>query len=314
MHSWELLRKLAGSLSYPWVCMGDFNEILSLHEKTGTTSRSLAQMNAFQQTLDDCGLFDINFMGFPFTWKRGKEGNTVLWERLDRGIMNVGFWQLWHKVLIHHIDNTVSDHTALLLECDLPSATIRHGGARRFLFETMWMKEENFEEVVKEAWSSGDSVNIDTRIQRCASTLTHWNHHSFKRVTKEIQGLKKEMAELNLINPSMEQENRLRTVSRELEKLLEQEELMWRQRSRVSWLKEGDKNTRFFHERAKARGKKNQINGIFNMAGEWQTEHEQIASVFEQYFAQLFTKKGGIDMQHVLEGLIPKVSQGLILG
>lgn len=63
---------------------------------------------------------------------------------------------------------------------------------------------------------------------------------TFKRVTKEIRLHKEELATLNLISPSSDQE--VQIVSKELEKLLEQEEMMWRQRSRVSWLKDGDKN------------------------------------------------------------------------
>lgn len=76
---------------------------------------------------------------------------------------------------------------------------------------------------------------------------------------------------------------------------------MWRQRSRVSWRKAGDKNTQFFHERAKSRGKKNDIHGIYDEAGIWQTKHENIALVFEQYFQQLFKKEGGQNMNLVLE-------------
>lgn len=55
-----------------------------------------------------------------------------------------------------------------------------------------------------------------------------------KRVTKEIKQLKEEIAELNLINPTEAQEDRLQVISKELERLLEQEEMMWRQRSHVS--------------------------------------------------------------------------------
>ena len=37
---------------------------------------------------------------------------------------------------------------------------------------------------------------------------------------------------------------------RELSMLMGKEEVFWRQQSRVSWLKGGDRNTSFFHESA----------------------------------------------------------------
>ena len=49
------------------------------------------------------------------------------------------------------------------------------------------------------------------------------------------------------------------SISAELDELLEKEEIMWRDRSRVSWLKAGDRNTRYFHQRATWRQKKNKI-------------------------------------------------------
>ena len=44
-------------------------------------------------------------------------------------------------------------------------------------------------------------------------------------------------------------------VKSEINRLLYQEELTWRQRSRAIWLQVGDKNTKFFDQRASKGGK-----------------------------------------------------------
>ena len=47
------------------------------------------------------------------------------------------------------------------------------------------------------------------------------------------------------------------------------EETMWKQRSHIEWLKEGDRNTRYFHCRANQRNKRNYILGLEDDLGHW---------------------------------------------
>ena len=45
--TWALLRQLHRNLSLPWLCAGDFNEILWSHEKCGLSPRSESPMKDF---------------------------------------------------------------------------------------------------------------------------------------------------------------------------------------------------------------------------------------------------------------------------
>jgi endonuclease/exonuclease/phosphatase family metal-dependent hydrolase len=65
--AWDLLRHLASFEPEPWVCLGDFNEILRADEKRGGAVRAGGLMDAFQSTLDFCAFTDLGARGPKFT-------------------------------------------------------------------------------------------------------------------------------------------------------------------------------------------------------------------------------------------------------
>ena len=68
--SWDLLCQLNSQFSLPWLCLGDFNEIVRGIEKKGGSNRSHAQMQLFREAIDECGFIDMGYKGSPFTWKK----------------------------------------------------------------------------------------------------------------------------------------------------------------------------------------------------------------------------------------------------
>ena len=86
--SWFFLRHLHARASLPWVCMGDFNEILHSTKKQGGHPKPLAPMLAFKETLLHCELRDLSYQGYPFTWRNGRPGDAFVEERIDRGCAN----------------------------------------------------------------------------------------------------------------------------------------------------------------------------------------------------------------------------------
>ncbi|XP_074318151.1 uncharacterized protein LOC141654942 [Silene latifolia] len=85
--SWELLRILGKNYDGPWVCMGDFNEILYATEMLGG-ERAQWQMNNFRDVVDDCGLRDVSFEGLAYTYDNGQAGLANRQFRLDRAMAN----------------------------------------------------------------------------------------------------------------------------------------------------------------------------------------------------------------------------------
>lgn len=74
----------------------------------------------------------------------------------------------------------------------------------------------------------------------------------------------------------------------ELKRMLKEEEVYWKQKSRIQWIQEGDKNTKFFHAHIVKRRGWNKILGLENAQGVWCPEPSQVDAIAVSYF-QIFS-------------------------
>ena len=59
-----------------------------------------------------------------------------------------------------------------------------------------------------------------------------------------------------------------KTTQMQLDEQYTQEEILWRQKSRIQWIKEGEKKTAFFHKTMVQRRNNNRIFQLHNNQGE----------------------------------------------
>jgi hypothetical protein len=81
--SWKAMSTLNASRRRPWLCVGDFNEVLLGCEKEGGQPKSQGRMDRFREALDGCALTDLGFVGDPFTWRNNchnSDSYTVILE------------------------------------------------------------------------------------------------------------------------------------------------------------------------------------------------------------------------------------------
>ncbi|KAL0016437.1 hypothetical protein SO802_003506 [Lithocarpus litseifolius] len=126
-----------------------------------------------------------------------------------------------------------------------------------------------------------------TKKQR-VENLKLWNHTTFGHVRNTLAKKLRELQNAEETDCYRTNLGRIYVLRDEIQKLKTREELMWKQRSRNMWLKEGDRNTRYFHCRENQRNRRNfileledetdlppnaTVNSLINHdIGEWKSE------------------------------------------
>ena len=302
--TWQLLCHLSSRFSVPWLCVGDYNEILVSKEKQGRIPKPLHLMLDFQEALSNYSLIDFGFQENIYTWSNGRESDNFVQARLDRACATLEWREQFPRAKVTHLHSSYSDHIPIMVSTHNPSTSTRRKKIPH-RFKEKWVTYPTCEDTICEAWVGSvcevsPMFQLFEKIKQCRQALVWWTRTTFGNAKVRLQEKHKLLEELANHNKAENNEG-IRGVRADINSLLYHEEVVWRQWLRSIWLPVGDKNTKFFHQRASQRRQKNHIAGTFNANDEWCTTDDGIADAAEQYFKALLTSAQPTNMEAVLD-------------
>lgn len=83
---------------------------------------------------------------------------------------------------------------------------------------------------------------------------------------------------------------------------------MWLQRPRITLLKEGDRNTNYFHRQAGWRARKNKIKKLKDNDGVWCDDQKKLQELASEFFQDLYEADERVVPTELIELIETKIS------
>lgn len=184
-----------------------------------------------------------------------------------------------------------SDHNPIVLTCGDEASKKSY-----FKFEKWWINVEGFRDRVKEWWGSFNVTGsldfiLASKLSLLKKKLKEWSkeHRGNWRVRKEHILEQISSFEDTQVHRALTDDEQLvkAHLAMEYEEVARNEEIHRRQRSRIEWIKNGDKNTMFFHRMATAHKRNNTIESLM-INGELSSDPVVIRTAIVDFYQILY--------------------------
>ncbi|XP_057808994.1 uncharacterized protein LOC131023469 [Salvia miltiorrhiza] len=276
------------------VFIGDFNAVKGAHERISSRLPNAAACREFNDFIAASGFVEPQTSGLRFTWSGRRFMPSHVESVLDRAIISTSFFDKWQSITSHALPRVTSDHAPLVLICCQAKQTSRCF----FKFLHMWTSHPDFESFVEKSWRD----TVDTRcpiyrvmfkLKRLRKELQNWNRTVFGNVDISIATAQQELLE---IQAQISQEGYTDALfdaevlaQAKINVSLSRKNSLLRQKCRVKWLHDGDRNNSFFHSLLRYK-KRSYMIAHLEINNKMVYDQEEIGGHIVQFFTSLFAE------------------------
>lgn len=308
---WDQVRTIASLMNESWLCIGDFNDLLSQGDKLGGNPHVIRRVLNFQLFVSDRELVELVAKGAQFTWCNQRVGEAHIKERFDRALGNLAFKDEFPDALVFHVEPIASDHHMDLLHLCFKGIV----APKPFRFEASWVSHPEYKPLMQGCWrysalNPRDAVNaLVDQLDYCKEVLVKWSARTFPKNQRVIADLTRKIEVLKANVYSEETKQSIEGLKQEWEEFRRREEVYWWQRSRNNWLKAGDLNTKFFHRSTVLRRQRNLAVRMKDQQGVWVESEDQVADLVSNFFQSLFRSEADSSGDSILSYVHPRITR-----
>lgn len=201
-------------------------------------------------------LTELPTIGRQYTWTNGH-----VFSKIDKALVNAEWVNSMVPRQVLVMEPSFSDHSPLSITLHQQRDKFK----RPFRFYNCLTQHSCFQEKVRQGWTRHNEGmrGIWNNLKEVRREMQQLNHQEFSGTTQKVQKLRekleekqKQLATIPVAQQDLEEE---KEIKKELNKWSKIEEAIYKQKSRIQWLKLGDDNTRYFFAAMKSRKAQNQI-------------------------------------------------------
>ncbi|XP_021852960.2 uncharacterized protein [Spinacia oleracea] len=272
---WMDLCSLATMISSAWVIMGDFNAIMAIEDRIGSTSK---------------------------LWGDIIPGPTNKMVQLEcslefRVLANNQWEDTFPSAEAAYLPEEELDHCPMILSC---YKTVQQ--KKPFRFYNMWIHSDKFMPLIETNWKKDvhgcHMFRVLQRLKWIKVELKILNKSGFDVVeATDINTHAELLVAQNALHAALG-DSQLATEEKEANAAYQQAHQNYLsflpQTAKLKWLELGDENSRLFHLSIKQRRKQNKINSIHDQEVNWVQSSDGVQNAFTQFYTTLF----GVTMEN----------------